>query len=230
MQDYDWELPDETRLTKYSQHTAHIDFHFDGSVKIGYTWRVQKWRFSPALGFLYRTRKWSASDGYLQYGYFSTGYPSYVTGNEQKRNLFGTSISYEQTMYIPFIDFEVGFRLNEQFEFMLDGSVYPYMWIHSLDNHFLKGVQYYDLMNGGIGGTARLSVLWRPSFAANRFAFRLNVGFEYIGSAIGSGSAANIGYTPYSGSSTERKFTRLSVDAKMDSISFPITLGIVFFL
>jgi outer membrane protease len=229
MQDYDWVLPDKTRNTHYSRHDASIDHHFDGSAKLGYTWRLKNWRFSPAGGFLYRTRKWSAANGYLQYGSY-TGPDAYLTGNEQKLNLFGTGVSYEQIMFIPFAGIEIGYRFNEQFELMLDGNIYPYMWIHSFDNHFLTGVQYYDLMNGGIGGAARLSALWQPAFAANRFAFKLNVGYEFIGSAVGIDAAAYIGLTPNNGLSTNRAYQVLPVDSKMDSNSFPISLGLVFFL
>jgi outer membrane protease len=234
MQDYDWELPDKTRYTSYSQHTAHIDHHFDGSAKLGYTWRVKNWRFSPALGFLYRTRQWSASDGYLQYGkpiiVKGETVSDYLTGNEQKRNLFGTSISYKQNMHIPSIGIEVGYRFNEQFELMLDGSVYPYMRIDSFDSHFLRLTQWHDEMDGGIGGAVRLSALWKPAFAANRFAFKFNVGYEFIGSARGSDSYAYIGDAAYIDGKVYRGFMLLDPQgAKMDSNSIPITLGIVFY-
>ena len=192
MQDYDFLLANATAVSLYSQHDAYLDKDFSVSAHLGCTFELQNWHCIPSAGFLYRSRKWTAVDGYTQYP--SDG--GMWTGNEPKRTVTGTGISYEQSIQFFFAAITIRYTLNKNFEIDLNGSFYPYIWAQSLDSHFLKEKQFYDNgMKNGIGGKIGLSALQYPTATANRFAVTVNVEYEIIGRLKGDTASSPIGVT-----------------------------------
>jgi outer membrane protease len=229
MQDYDWynwnTQHAQAELSDYSQSTAFLDKHFDTSVKLGYTWHLQNWSLIPSAGFSYRNRKWTASGGYGQW--YQNGNSNW-SSDKSKQPIAGAIISYEQEMYLLFAGLDVGWHINRRLEVLASGSVMPFMWANSLDNHFYNpsgaGKQFYDSMNGGFGWTAQLSALYEPLFAGGRFAFKLNVQFESIKTNSGTSASSAIG------TGVDARLIENSTASKIESDLWALTTGIVFFL
>ncbi|GMO33870.1 MAG: hypothetical protein Ta2F_09840 [Termitinemataceae bacterium] len=192
LEDYDFLLEDSNAISHYSRHDAYLDKDFAVSIKTGYTVKVRKWQFAPAIGFLYRTRKWTGTDGYTQYPSDGGAW----VGNESKQQVIGTVICYEQSIKHVFASIKIAYTINSNFEVNLDGNFYPYIWAQSLDSHFLGAKQFYDNgMNGGIGGTIGISGLYYVNTTKNRFAVKLNVAYETIGKLKGDTASSSIGAT-----------------------------------
>jgi outer membrane protease len=94
------------------------------------------WRIVPSAGFVYRNRKWTAADGFLQYPVSGLW-----TGDEPKQEVHGPVISYEQALWFPVITLKAGYTLKNCFLFSAGGSLYPVMWGDTIDNHLLRSEQ-----------------------------------------------------------------------------------------
>lgn len=204
MEDWDW-LGEPERATNYSRHSAFLENDFIASFGLGYTFAFSDWtplqiplRLTPLAGFRYRIRKWTASGGYTEY----------PPGSPQEK-LTGAVISYEQTLSSLSAGLEAEYQASRTVALKLRGSVYPYSWAHTLDTHFgrdedkrtedpgIKGLQFYDKMGGGIGGSAQLSALYRPFALPGAPAFTCSLSYEHIGRLTGRTASGYIGAGDY---------------------------------
>jgi hypothetical protein len=182
MEDYDFLNSDPAVISQYSHHDVYLDKRFDLSAETGYQFSISKFSITPGTGITYRNHKWSARDGYLQYPVGGAW-----TGNEEKEQVSGNSISYEQADILPFISLKAGYEITPVWEIMLTGSVYPYMIIYTLDSHYLRNKQFYDSMKGGFGFTAGGSIRYKS--------ISLNITYEYLSAMNGTTASGIIGIT-----------------------------------
>jgi outer membrane protease len=174
-------------VTRYSRHTAFIDNHTDFSASVGYGFHPGNWILSPSAGIFLRNRKWHALDGYKQ-GNTTT----ILTDDAEQTQQMGTVLGYEQHIVSPFIGIAIGYKISNRFSVLFNGSMYPYLWVHTLDNHFTSGEQYKDEMEGGIGGKAGLSLYYYPGTNQN-IAVKLNAGWDGFSMPSGSNFFGPIG-------------------------------------
>jgi outer membrane protease len=174
MEDYDFLVAGSGEPSLYSKHGAYLDKYFNASVTLGYELRISAWRFTPSAGFACRNRKWTAQDGFLQYP--ASGL---WTGREPKQEVYGPVISYEQAVWFPFITLEAGYVLKRRFLFSAGGSLYPLMRGDTIDNHFLRSVQFYDTMREGFGGNINIGFQYYFG-RKERAALKISAGYEKI--------------------------------------------------
>jgi outer membrane protease len=171
MRDYDYLLTDSAEATNYSEHDANLERHISADAALGYSFNVKNISLSPSAGFFYTNRKWSAVDGFLQY---ATDKP--LQGDEEKLSVVGANITYEQKISYLYISLGVGYRFLKRFYISADGSLFPYLWIETMDYHILRGREFYDTMRGGIGGSAGLTLRYTPF---EKSGLSLLAGFEW---------------------------------------------------
>jgi outer membrane protease len=217
MQDFDYMLPGSSAQSHYSRHNARFNNHLELYPSIGYAFDFGRWYLAPSAGFLYRDRKWTAEDGYVQYP--SPGQP--WSDSVEKRKTNGAIISYEELIWFPTVTLEGGFRINKLLEASLAGTWYPYMEVETIDSHFLRETVFYDYMKGGMGFLAELSFVYKPS-KSDMVNFIANIGFEGIYPRRGTSSVGAIGYD--TGIAEES-----GIQSKMESNLWWITLGVQIF-
>lgn len=191
MEDFDYLTPNTNKISHYSKHDAYLDKDFYITTYLSFRIHINKKHYSlfPLAGFTYQNRKWSAQNGYLQYPILS-GQP--WKGNEPKENLTGTIMSYEQAVWYPFVGIESKILINNKWSFGLIGFYYKYICIDSIDNHFLRLKQFYDIMRDGNGGKIEGWVIFKPIKYNGNFGFKISFNYEYF-KAYGNTSYNNIG-------------------------------------
>jgi len=191
MENYDYLIADSFSPSHYSWHDVYLDKDFKFSIEGGYEIQLKNWYITPSIGMQYLNRKWTATDGYLQYPDMG-----HWTGNEQKVNLNGPVIGYEQAVWYPFAALETGFTHIFPFECKIRVSIkcgiYPYIWAETNDNHFLRNTQFYDSLRGGIGGFIGIFSSFFP-VRTNGIGFIFYSGSEIIKNVKGSTSSKNTG-------------------------------------
>jgi outer membrane protease len=214
LEDSDWQTAAPSVQSSYSEHGAHLDSRFDLSASLSRRGRFsQAFRFSGGAGLQFRSRAWSAIDGYVQHP------PNDVwTADAPKKPVSGTAITYAQTMYIPFILLTTDFT-TDRFDILLRGTFYPYMYVKTVDTHYTTGWEYTDKMSGGIGAGATLTLRYKH----RRFpAISLSGSFETVSTATGQTFSRPT-------DQASKVLTRsAALSPKMESVDWSISAGVVF--
>lgn len=208
LKDYDFLSFETSGITHFSRHDLIVDNDFSFNFNIGYNFlEVNKFYLSSFLGFSYGNRKYTARDGYIEY--------------TSKENLIGIVISYEQEIWYPFIKFDFTFVPSDFIETSFSTSIFPYIFANTLDSHFLRQVQFYDVMRGGFG--VELNFSFVTKFSKDDIFFNLNVTYQYL-HCKGNSFSNNIGI--------KNSNFILSKDciAQMRCNFFMFDFGIVFYL
>jgi outer membrane protease len=217
MEDYDYLIPtSDAPPSHYSRHQAYLDKHFDISTEFGYTFKTPyHWDLSLFGGFLYRNRKWSAADGYLQYPLDGGAW----TGNEPHQDVTGTVISYEQAIWFPTIGFIIQGHLVGPLDISLKTYYYPYLWAETVDTHFLRSLRFYDALQGGIGGLGEVTIRFNFGVGGKTALF-LSGAYEVIGELTGATASGPIGVVDGSLQTDE------GYGSGLESKTWHITLGL----
>ncbi|MDR1177085.1 MAG: omptin family outer membrane protease [Treponema sp.] len=105
--------------------------------------------------------------------------------------LFGDLINYEQIIWMPLLSAEFKYHLQD-WTFGASGAFFPYVWADSLDTYFLRQVQFYDKMSGGIGGSCTVFVNYTNA-KFNYISFGFSGSIDIIRNTTGKTSAGKIG-------------------------------------
>lgn len=205
LKDYDF-LSTDNNVTHFSKHDLIIDNDFSFNFDIGYNFlQLNKFSLLATIGFSYDNRKYSARDGYVEYAV--------------KNELSGIVISYEQEIWYPFVKFDFAFIPNGFFEIKFSTLVFPYIFANTLDSHFLRQVQFYDVMRGGFGGELNLSLIAKFSKIDNLL-FKTSLTYQGM-SCKGISFTNNIGMTTSNFVLTENCILQIK------SNFFTLNLGVV---
>jgi hypothetical protein len=185
--DTDWTGPGG-RQDQYSEHRSFFDKHFELSGLAGYAHPLGDFELAFAAGILYRNRKWSAQDGFLQY----EGIGEVWSEETAKTNVKGIVMTYESEMWFPVVELEASYSINDRFAFSITGDWYPYLHITTIDSHYLKQERYIDAMRGGMGGQVFASMAYTPK-RLKGLSFAAEVGWEGVFPPKGSTSTGDIG-------------------------------------
>jgi outer membrane protease len=180
MEDRDWMGPNGS-FSHYSRHNSRAGegwFHdFLGGLSLPFGSRIL---FKPFLGLSYTRLKWIASDGYTRY----------LDNSYQEVPLYGRVISYTQEWLVPFFGASLSYAFHPRFSAGLSFRLSPLLYFTGLDEHHLKGVEYYDYIWGGFyfepGGeavfkfnkrfSAGLYVSWRSIKGNHGLTYRREAG------------------------------------------------------
>jgi outer membrane protease len=149
MRNHDYLLPSSNYITNYSEHEAFLERHNSYQLSFGYDFLMSNWQLTPSIGFTYLSRKWTASNGFMQY---SDGLKP-LTGNEPKGYFTGAVITYDQKISYFYAGLSAGYRLFDKLFLSLDFNFYPYIWTECKDHHILRHIEFLDMIPGGIGGS-----------------------------------------------------------------------------
>lgn len=219
MRDYDYLLPGNNSLTNYSEHTAFLERHNVYNIRLGYEFWLCNWLFMPALGFNYTNRKWTAKDGFYQYA--STG--TALQKNEPAKHLTGPVITYEQKISYPFINLAIGYLLFDRWLICAQFQLSPYLWVESMDHHVMRDTEFYDVMHGGIGFLAGITMTYRPG-SSNNIEFVAGGTFERIFEIKGSNNQRTTGLNSNS-SFVKSKISDSGMDSQLCDFFFGIKLA-----
>lgn len=208
LNDYDFLLTNSDAISKYSHHAIYLDKHFDLSFKTGYEFSFGNkdkvhFKLIPYTILLYRMQKWAAHNGYFQYP--SSGK---WTGNEEKQQVSGNIVTYEQSIFLPQLSLRFDVLLQKKWAFSVWFAACPYIISDTLDSHFLRNQQFFDTLRGGFDFTIGTQILYKK--------FLFSFTYEYLSVKNGtthSGTIGNIGAFAKSNSTpgiTSHKFTILA--------------------
>ncbi len=187
MEDFDYLTPVDGIVSKYSKHDMDVAKSYFFKVQLSYDFKITDiYKLQPLLGATYQNQKFTAVDGYFQY---SVGNGVW-TPSLEKVALTGSIISYEQTILYPFIGIDNIF-LTDSFFFTIHASYFPYVYVQSLDNHYLTGKQYYDDMRAGYGFLTGAS-FYIPFRKEDDYGLKIGLEYEFF-EAYGLSASNTIG-------------------------------------
>jgi len=219
MDDYDFLLPDSDDISYYSHHNAYLDKHYEMNLSLGYVFSVNNIEITPSTGYLFINRKWRAAGGFLQYPAAGQKW----TGDEPKQNVEGTVITYEQILHLPFFSVGIAYKM-QPLKIEAAGIVYPFIWCDTLDSHFVSAprpAQFYDEMEGGIGGNVGVSFLYSLPLKSHRIDFKVAFDYNFIRSLEGSTASQAIGKTD------DPMTNSVGYGSKMESDAWKLYFGVL---
>jgi len=210
MRDYDYmkilTIPISNTLTNFSEHDSMLERHFEVSPSAGWTFQIgSAFLLSPYAGLTYRSRKWTAMNGYYEY-----------PPGSKPITVSGSIITYEDSTWFPTIGIIARYDLNTRFAVGLKGACYPYLNVKTTDTHILKKTVYYDKMSGGWGAFGGLELSFKP-LRYNALTFKFEAGYEGLFPPKGITSSAAVGGVPVLDKAAQ---------SKMESNLWWISLGI----
>lgn len=164
VEDWDWLKEDHSRATNYSKSDVAVNKDFQFDVKTGYEFIFDHFRIVPEAGFKYRNKKYEANGGYYQYGSVDESNEGYWSPGLKKYSLYGTVMTYENQLFMPYLYLNAEYTLGKDWIFRLYGSYIPYIKCDAIDFHCAdakKLVQYNDFMVNGKGFTAGTGVRYK---------------------------------------------------------------------
>jgi outer membrane protease len=143
IEDRDWDPDYPDWLTHYSVHdnttreALLLEFNFGANFVL-----LDKFLFKPFFSFDYMYFSWLASGGSLLYPESDGGHIYFPVD----KNV----MAYKQRWYMfsPGLAFSGNF--NKFFGLELSFKISPFIWCNAVDEHLMKGVNYFDYMYGGI--------------------------------------------------------------------------------
>lgn len=133
------------QISQYSKHTNYTDNDFSFYIDFGYLIDFSNFIIIPLICGKYQFRKNSAWNGYLQVPESGVSW----TGEENKQNVTGNVISYEQEIFIPFFSIQTKYILND---FFISGTLKysPYFFANCIDCHHIRNIEFFDKISGKI--------------------------------------------------------------------------------
>lgn len=220
VKDFDYMNPGGAQ-THYSQHISSSEDHMEILPTIGY--RFTLWNASLDLwgGFMYRTRKWSAIDGYTQYPEGTGPWPEW-SESLPKRDMKGTIITYQEKIWLPLVALAVSYTFWDRLALYLQGTWYPYLEVNTTDTHILRDTQFLDTMKGGTGVFINTLLRYQPKYS-DKMSFSLNIGWEGIYSAKGTIASGAVGYAEDATRSNQYY-------SKIESSNWWFSVGVTFYV
>jgi hypothetical protein len=223
MRDYDFLLADTSKVSHYSSHDLYLDKHFQLNAAVGYTFSLRNFEIALSVGYVFINRKWTAADGFLQYPKAGEEW----TGSEAEEKAAGTVIAYEQVIHMPFFTVGIAYKTDVH-KIELTGSLSPFMWCNTLDSHFIRAVQFYDQMQGGIGGRFEAAYSFYPALRpesgkTQRIGFRAALGYQFIRDLAGTTASQKIGKTDTA------MADNVGYGSKMETDMWRVSLGVLWY-
>jgi outer membrane protease len=162
--------------THYSVHDCYAERALLIDALAGYRVRTDSlFSLRIAARFLAMNFKWSARDGYCQYPTQTSAPYTPWTASTAKTSMYGTGIVYEQTYLAPCLDLSLGYSPIKELDLGLGIAYSPFVTCKDVDNHLIRGIDFYEDMKDGMLVEPSLSALWRITGKAS-----INLGFSYL--------------------------------------------------
>jgi len=221
LEDYDYLSSSDKIITNYSKHDIYVDKDYELQLKIYLQNNLieDTYYLNPFIRLTYNNFKITARDGFLQYPEVNG---SEWDGSEKKLYLTGEIISYEQSIFLPNFGFKNILRFNNFYTLTISGSYSPFIFVDSLDSHYLRLIQFYDVMNDGFGGDIEAELIYTPKIKDNCFSMYLRSSYNFY-KANGTTSSDIIGVK--SGGFTKETNGGSGTSSKNFNFSFGIIIN-----
>ena len=163
--------------THFSEHTATLEHSMSARLDVGWRTRMNSAFSVAAFGrYIYRTVKWTAHDGYLQYPPSGQSSPNYTTWSPStpKIYLYGLVALYQQIYSIPAVGVRGEYTINDRLSLSGSFAFSPFASVNDIDNHVLRNLIFYDSTSGATYLEPNVSLVFSPS---SSFALTLDVSY-----------------------------------------------------
>lgn len=148
--DTDWGNGDGVK-THFSAHDCHTEQALLVDLRAG--WRVpidRQWTFTTYAQISYAHFRWTARDGYLQYGPNGSRDANYQKWSSSfpKESVYGTGLAYEQRWFYPSLGSEVSWA-SGRWSLLGGFSFAPWVFCADQDDHYLRQLQFDQNNKGG---------------------------------------------------------------------------------
>jgi outer membrane protease len=189
MEDRDWMaagggLSNFSSHDNYTKNALFLDISAGSSIPINGIMRLKVF-----AGLSYMRLKWTARDGYLQYGdkisdYIYKDWDSSLP----KVPVYGAVIHYQQDWLIFSPGIAVHIPLFERFDIGVYFKIGPVIFCYDLDDHLLRNLQFFEFMYGGI----MLEPKGVFAFSLNeRIKFSLDISYRFMEGSRGNTEMKN---------------------------------------
>lgn len=203
-----------TARTHYSEHEARLDHYM--SIDLAASWIFtlpaqglasrKPITITPSAGIRYSSIKWTGSNGYYQYGApIGTLYTEWSEGMP-KTSLSGKVIEYRQQFFAPVAGVSITVPIGPYFAIDVSFTGSPAVWCNDLDEHLLRGTNFYDYVSGGYLLEPKARVSWAPNDAISLFAvgsLTRMLGLRGTTDAVDVDTGATTSYSKENGSGVE---------------------------
>lgn len=190
--DSDFNLqPEDSVKTHYSQHDGYLEHSLAASCATSWKFKTRHIDITPSIGFKYLKYKWTAQDGYTQYGEGDDPWSK----DEPKEKIYGTSIAYQQEYIMPTLGISVAFPFLDRFSAQIGVMGSPYVSCVGTDNHFLRDTTFTDIMTGGYLIEPSFLITWRQK---TNFSLFLGGNWLYIAGLRGNSYSRTSSSSQYS--------------------------------
>lgn len=150
MEDRDWnavgyQLSHFSSSTNLTDSAVLLDLTFGVSIPLFSTIII-----TPLVGWSYMHYKWTARDGYAQYGKeLPDGHNEVWDESLPKIPFYGPVVAYVQDWIIGSVGLSVKYPFLKRF--LVEGSFLfsPLIWVYAVDDHFLRRIRFTDDLHGG---------------------------------------------------------------------------------
>lgn len=149
-------LPDDSRMTHFSRHTADLDYYYEISISLARLFSTplqgirtsRRISLSPQLEFRWTSIAWTGKDGYTQYG---EGGGVYFPWNPdlEKTPLEGPVITWKLSRIMLLAALCAEVPIGTRFTVTGKLSATPLVYCKATDNHLRTGIFYRDTVSGG---------------------------------------------------------------------------------
>lgn len=212
--DYDYSPEGETSC--YSLHNSKLEKHIEGNISAGAKFPIGHFALSGALGFFYRTRLFRGLNGYTQYPASGEAW----TGNEEKKYVSGTILSYHQDYYLPALIIKGVYNFTGNISAGISGVYFPYGFMNAVDSHHLRNVEFYDYVKAIMG--VRADLFFNLKFAGSKNKIFSNLALVFNYEFLYGGKGTN--YQNYTGNYSGEAVLIPGVTPKTKSSAWSLSL------
>lgn len=170
--------------THLSAHDCYTEDAFLFDAAVGYENRVSpSFSMGWALIFASMHFKWTARDGYLQYPSETSSPYTPWDASMAKTYVYGTGMAYEQNFLIPGVGFSVKYMPTPPLSIRLALDYSPLAACNDLDNHFLRALDFIEIMRNGSYFKPSLRAEYSKNGATS---FWLEGSFTLVGNLLGN--------------------------------------------
>lgn len=192
--DKDWISPNNSFLTNFSAHDSHSESALLVDFKLGYSFPLNRYLvIQPFLSYASMNFRWTARDGYLQYGP-NTGSPTpYTTpwsSSFPQVPVYGTGMAYQQIWSFLSFGLDLGWNFLPRWTLYAGMGFSPGAACWDQDDHFLRLLQFNENLSGGYGLEPQIRLVFAGS---TRIDFSLSLSYRYIQGLRGDSYFQGIG-------------------------------------
>ena len=191
--DKDWMSPNGSYLTNYSAHDSHSEAALLVDFKLGYSFPLSRFLvLQPFLSYSSMDFRWTARDGFLQYGTYDSGSNTYGPWDPSlpKTSVYGTGMAYEQRWSFLAFGLDLGWNFLPRWTLTAGLGFIPGAACWDQDDHFLRLLQFNENLYGGYGLEPQVRLVFGGS---KRIDLSLSVSYRYIQGLRGDSYFQGIG-------------------------------------